>query len=227
MIRSYLLMRILTLALVASSFLCEPAIAQIYRENIEWLDVWIPNTNDKALPRVLLIGDSITRGYGKQVEANLKDKAYVARLATSKSLGDPALLDQMSLVLREHRFDIIHFNNGMHGDRYSEDAYAGALPKMLATLRNEAPRARLIFCTTTDVRERNTLEHVLPKTELMKRRNELLIAFAKSEKIPVNDVFSLIQDHPEYHAADGVHFNDKGSAALAEKVAGEISKLLQ
>ena len=220
-------MRILTLALVASSFLCLPAAAQIYRENIEWLDVWIPNTNDKALPRVLLIGDSITRGYGKQVEANLKDKAYVARVATSKSLGDPALLDQLSLVLREHRFDIIHFNNGMHGDGYSEDVYADALPKMLATLRDEAPRARLIFCTTTDVRERNKLEHVLPKTERMKRRNALLIAFAKSEKIAVNDLFSLIEDHPEYHAADGVHFNDKGSAALAEKVAAEISKLLQ
>src|SRR4051812_35843495 len=89
--------------------------AEPARESIEWLDIWMPHTNDHGLPRVLLIGDSITRGYGKQVESNLKDKAYVARLASSKSLGDPALLEQVALVLREQSFEAIHFNNGMHG----------------------------------------------------------------------------------------------------------------
>ncbi len=198
----------------------------IVRESIEWLDVWIPNTNDHALPRVLLIGDSITRGYGKQVEAHLKDKAYVARLATSKSLGDPALLDQVELVLREHTFDLIHFNNGMHGDGYSEEAYAAALAPLLATLRKHAPRAKVMLCTTTDVRERDHLEKVLPKTQRMIRRNELLVAFAKREKLPVNDLFAVVSEHPEFHAKDGVHFNEAGTNALAAAVATAIAKLL-
>lgn len=218
-------MRTFGLLLVAAAF---PTLApaQIVRESIEWLDVWIPNSNDHALPRVLLIGDSITRGYGKQVETNLKDRAYVARFATSKSLGDPALLDQIALVLREIPFDIIHVNNGMHGDGYSDDSYAAALPQLLAALRHDAPNARLIFCTTTDVRERNKLEKTSPKTERMIRRNQLVAAFAKRENIPVNDLFALIRNHPEYHAADGVHFNEAGSAALAAQVAAEIRKLL-
>ncbi len=211
------------LTLVILSF---SAAGQISREKIEWLDVWIPDTNERGLPRVLLVGDSITRGYGKQVEAGLKGKAYVARLATSKSLGDPALLEQVGLVLREQQFDIIHFNNGMHGDGYSEEAYAAALPPMLARLRRDAPGARIVLCTTTDVRERNNLEKVLPKTGRMVRRNELVIEFAKRVKLPVNDLFGLIQDHPEYHAPDGVHFNDQGSAALAEQVVSAIVKLL-
>ena len=175
-------MRKLLPILAALLALAAPSPSQFVRENIEWLDVWIPNTNDKVLPRVLLVGDSITRGYGKQVEANLKDKAYVARMATSKSLGDPALLDQVALVLREHHFDFIHFNNGMHGEGYSEEVYAAALPQLLATLKREAPKARIIFCTTTDVRERNKLENAAPKTMRMIRRNELLLAFAKAEK---------------------------------------------
>ena len=29
------------------------------REDIEWLDVWMPHTNDTLLPRVLYIGNSI------------------------------------------------------------------------------------------------------------------------------------------------------------------------
>lgn len=211
---------------MAFSFVLFSLTAQV-REKIEWLDVWIPDTNSQGLPRVLLIGDSITRGYGKPVELLLKDKAYVARLATSKSLGDPALLEQVSLVLREHKFDVIHFNNGMHGDGYREDEYAAALPLLLTALRQGAPGAKLIFCTTTDVRERDHLEKVLPKSERMVRRNALVVAFAKREKIAVNDLYAAISEHPEYHAADGVHFNEQGSRVLAAQVAAEILALMK
>ena len=200
--------------------------AEPVRENIEWLDVWLPHTNDHSLPRILLIGDSITRGYGKQVEANLKDKAYVARMATSKSLGDPALIEQVALILREQSFDIIHFNNGMHGDGYSEEAYANALPELLTTLHRGAPRARLIWCSTTDVRERNNLNTINPKTGRVAHRNQIAAAFAKREGIPVNDLFVVVRSHPEYHAADGVHFNEKGNAVLAEQVTAALIKLL-
>ena len=55
------------------------------RENIEWLDVWVPGNNVTDRPRVLLIGDSITRGYYKAVEDKLKGKAVVCRLATSRA----------------------------------------------------------------------------------------------------------------------------------------------
>src|SRR5581483_12418706 len=195
-------------------------------ENIEWLDVWIPDTNEHGLPRVLLIGDSITRGDGKQVEAGLKGKAFVARLATSTSLGDPALLEQVALVLRELPFDVIHFNNGMHGDGYTEEAYAAALPGLLAVLRKGAPGARIVLATTTDVRERNNLEKSLPKTERMIRRNEIVTELAKKENLPVDDLFAVVRDHPEYHAADGVHFTDKGYETLAAQVVKALSKVL-
>jgi hypothetical protein len=157
--RRILRMKIVTVAgiLLGLGLAVRACAAEPVRENIEWLDVWLPHTNEHSLPRILLIGDSITRGYGKQVEANLKDKAYVGRMATSKSLGDPALVEQVILILREQSFDIIHFNNGMHGDGYGEEAYAEALPELVAALRRNAPRARLIWCSTTDVRERNNL----------------------------------------------------------------------
>jgi lysophospholipase L1-like esterase len=35
-----------------------------------------------------------------------------------------------------------------------------------------------------------------------------------------------VREHPEYHAADGVHFNEKGNAVLAGKVTAELIKLL-
>jgi hypothetical protein len=214
--------------LVAVLLLAAPLLraAEPVRESIEWLDVWLPDTNARGLPRVLLIGDSITRGYGKQVETLLKGKAYVARMATSKSLGDPALIEEVTLVLRQQSFDAIHFNNGMHGDGYTEEQYAQAFPELVSTMRRLAPKAKLLWASTTDVRERGNLERVMPKTERLIRRNQLALEIARREKIPVNDLFGVVRDHPELHAVDGVHFNEKGSNALAAQVAAEISKLL-
>src|SRR5688572_2329884 len=104
-----------TLFTVTTLLLAAPAASaadppRVVRENIEWLDVWVPGNAVKDQPRVLLIGDSITRGYYKTVEDALKGKAVMCRLATSKSLGDPALLDEAKLVLGQAKFDVIHFN---------------------------------------------------------------------------------------------------------------------
>ena len=126
---------------------------QPIREDIEWLDVWVPDNSVKDLPRVLLIGDSITKGYYSQVAEKLKGKATVSRLATSKSVGDPALLAEVALVLSQTHFDVIHFNNGMHGWGYSEQDYQTHFPELLETLKKGAPDAKLIWATTTAVRE--------------------------------------------------------------------------
>ena len=96
---------------------CAPAGAQehIAREYIEWSDVWLTGANQTDKPHVLLLGNSITRGYHPKVEKLLEGKAYVGRLSGSKSVGDPALLDEVAAILKHNHFDVIHFNNGLHG----------------------------------------------------------------------------------------------------------------
>jgi hypothetical protein len=210
-----------------SVFAGEPALpVSIVRENIEWLDVWLPDTNRHDLRRVLLVGDSITRSYAKQVEANLKGKAYVGRLATSKSLGDPALLDQIALILKEQPFDVIHFNNGMHGDGYTEAQYGAAIPGLLEIFRRLAPRAKLMWASTTDVRVKNNLAEISPKTNRILERNRIAAAIMSQRNIPIDDLFSAIKDHGEYHVEDGVHFNPQGVEVLAAQVSRELERLL-
>src|ERR1700722_3293127 len=88
-----------------SARLVSPACAQSTdvapsaRESIEWCDIWISHANETNLPRVLLIGDSITRAYYPEVENRLAGKAYVARLTTSRFISDPVLLQEIALVL--------------------------------------------------------------------------------------------------------------------------------
>jgi lysophospholipase L1-like esterase len=200
---------------------------RVVREKIEWLDVWVPDANAHDLPRVLLVGDSITRGYGPEVERLLKGKASVARLATSKSVGDPGLLAEVSLVLGQYHFDVIHFNNGMHGWGYTEEEYARHFPELVETLRKGAQGSRLIWATTTPVREANNLEQLSPRTERVKERNRIAGQVAGRQKIPVDDLFALVRDHPEYYAKDGVHFGPKGVAAEAAQVAQKVLDALK
>jgi len=218
---------VVTIALLL--FATTPASAadpRIVRENIEWLDVWIPGNNVKDQPRVLLIGDSITRGYYKTVEDTLKGKAVVCRLATSKSLGDPALIDEVKLVLGQAKFDVVHFNNGMHGWGYTEEEYAKAIPELVATIRKGAPGAKLIWASTTPVRVSGKVTELDPKTDRVKARNKAAAEMMAKEKIPTNDLFALVIDNPEWSSQDGVHFNAQGTTVLGARVADEIGKLL-
>src|ERR1700744_4696820 len=121
-------------------------------ESIEWCDSWISHADETNLPLVLLIGDSITRAYYPEVEKQLAGKAYVGRLASSAFISDPALLEQIKMVLSQYKFDVIHFNNGMHGWQHSEEEYARAFPKYLKTIQKYAPHAKLIWADTTPLR---------------------------------------------------------------------------
>jgi hypothetical protein len=118
--------------------------AQPARESIEWCDIWISHANETNLPRVLLIGDSIARDYYPEVEKRLAGKAFVGRLTTSRFVADPALLKEIESVLVGAKFDLVHFNNGMHGWQHSEAEYRKAFPKLIKTLRKHAPKAKLL-----------------------------------------------------------------------------------
>jgi lysophospholipase L1-like esterase len=201
--------------------------AKILREPIEWLDVWIPDSKAPAtLPRVLLIGDSITRAYYPRVEQLLAGKALVARLATSKAIPDPMLVEQVKLVLAETHFDVIHFNNGMHGWDYTEAEYAAHFPDLLAAIKNGAPGAKLIWATTTPVRQAGKLAEFTDRTPRVKDRNRAAAAAIAADGIPTDDLFTLVENHPEYWSKDGVHFNEAGEKVEAEQVAKSVLDVL-
>ena len=66
-----------------------------------------------GLPRVLLIGDSISIGYTLPTRELLDGKANVHRIPTN---GGPTTrgLEQLDRWLGDSRWDVIHFNFGLH-----------------------------------------------------------------------------------------------------------------
>lgn len=198
------------------------------RESIEWLDVWLPNTNKTDLPRILLIGNSITRQYYPEVEKLLLGKAYVDRLSTSKSLGDFALLEEISLILSYCNYDIIHISNGMHGWDYSEEEYGAALPLLYNLIRKSAPEAKIIWATTTPILSTKERGKFNPRNERVKMRNRLLLEFLDGKDVYINDLYDIaVRDSTFYSLKDGIHPSSYGVKALAIEVIGKINNILK
>ena len=195
---------------------------QMHREDIEWCDVWMPNQNRHDVPQVMLIGDSITRAYFSGVEESLKGKAYVSRIATSKALGDPALLTEIGLFLQEVKADVVHVNVGMHGWGYSEAEYRAAFPGLIAAITKNAPGARIIWASTTPVRKDR--EGGATNARIVER-NRIAREAAAAAGIPVDDLHALMLPHADLHS-DDIHFSKDGSLLLAEQVAREVVKVL-
>jgi hypothetical protein len=88
-----------------------------------------------GLPRVLLIGDSISIGYTLDVREMLKGKANVHRIPTN---GGPTTngLKSIKAWLGDSKWDVIHFNWGLHDLKYiQDDPSKRADPKAPARIR--------------------------------------------------------------------------------------------
>lgn len=201
--------------------------AEPIRERIEWIDIWVTDANKDDLPRVLLVGDSITRGYFSAVEKQLAGKAYCARLTTSKCVSDPTFNDDLLLLLKQYKFSAIHLNNGLHGWGYTEEQYRDGLSKTVVAMKKHAGDTKFIWATTTPVREKSDLQTFAERTDRVKVRNELAAEIMAKHKVSTDDLFELVKNHADWQSKDGVHFNAKGNEALAKQVAESVSQQLR
>jgi len=214
-------------ACLRAQMVVAPAGRHVAREPIEWIRLWLPNVNKKDLPQVLLLGDSISQAYYKDVAADLKGKAYVGYLTSSLSVGDPMLPEQIALVLKNYRFDVVHFNNGLHGKGYSEQEYARYFPQFVKTIQANAHGARLIWTSSTPVRMGKGMSEFAPWTGRVVARNKIAADYIRKAKIPIDDLYAAVLHHPEYYlGGDGTHPNPQGRAAEARDVTASILKAL-
>jgi len=192
------------------------------RETTEWCDIMVCGANRADLPRVLLVGDSITRGYFPHVEKALSGTFLCARLATSACVCEPVFHEWLAMVLARDQFAVIHFNNGLHGWSFDEAAYGAALSKTYDELARHAPGSRLLWAQSTPWRCKGNLTEFDERNDRVCARNRIAAELARARGIPVNDLYGIVCEHPDYWCDDGIHFNDAGSAALAASVAKHI-----
>lgn len=196
--------------------------AVVHRELYEWANIWWDHADDTELPRVLLIGDSIAVGYTKAVTQMLEGMARVDRLGTSRSINDPALFKEISYVLGEYCYRVIHFNNGLHGRHLPDDLYRTGLLQCVELLRLYSQGARLIWASSTPITMKGGPDCLdEERNAQVVRRNATAVRMMQDYEIPVNDLYQLVLGKPALRAADGFHYCAEGQEVLGQKV-GEV-----
>ncbi|MFC5865040.1 SGNH/GDSL hydrolase family protein [Acidicapsa dinghuensis] len=194
-------------------------------EEIEWTWEVRPAHADAKLPNVLLLGDSITRNYFPEVTQDLTGVANVYLMASSTCVGDPRIEHQIAefATMEGVRFQVVHFNNGMHGWGYSEAQYKAAFPAFMRTVRAlTLESSTLIWASTTPVR---IDKEVGPTNARVDERNKIALALITSAKISLDDQHALMMEHRDLYK-DDIHFNDAGSKIQGDQAAAQIRAAL-
>jgi hypothetical protein len=194
-------------------------------EEIEWTWEVRPPHPDVQLPNVLLVGDSITRNYFPEVQRQLQGAANVYLLAASTSVGDPRFAHQLVefTAMEAVRFRVVHFNNGMHGWRYTEAEYRQDFTAFLASIRAVDRDASLVWASTTPVK---TDDPEGATNDRVNARNAIALSFVQAAGIPLDDQHALMMQHLDDYQ-DTVHFNDAGARIQGKQAAESIRKLLR
>jgi hypothetical protein len=195
---------------------------------------------DSKLPRVLLLGDSISGGYAGSVSSLLKGKALVTR----GNNGGPSTagLKNLDQTLGDEPWDLIHFNWGLHDMTFQSrmtpeergiDQYAARLEQLVVRLKKTG--AKLIWATTTpwcpepyEYAAKRLKVKLQYSAREEKQWKDAALEVMKKHHIPVNDLHALLlPDLNKYmDKPDDIHFNRKGSEAMGRQIAAVTGELL-
>ena len=173
-------------------------------------------TPDESLPNVLILGDSISIGYTLQVRKLLEGKANIYRPINDDGSrpvncsGTLFGLQRCSKILNAQKWDVIHFNWGLHDLKHvkkagghdksndpesprqaSPEVYAENLQKIVAALQKT--EAKLVFATTTPVVPETLNPLRTPEDAIL--YNEVATKIMEEHKIRINDLHAFCLPH--------------------------------
>ena len=193
-----------------------------------------------GLPRVLLIGDSISIGYTVPVRELLKGKANVHRPLTNCGPTTRGVAE-IEKWLGDGKWDVIHFNWGLHDLKYMGprgqnladpkakdsaqqvpiDEYEKNLRKLVARMKKT--QAKLIWRSTTPVPE-GCQGRVVGDSA---KYNAVARKIMDENGIAIDDQYAFCIDKlDKLQLPANVHFTKAGSEALAKQAVESILKAL-
>lgn len=176
-----------------------------------------------GVPRVLLIGDSVSGGYTLSARKALAGKANVHK--APENCGPTANgLKKLDVWLGGGKWDVIHFNFGLHDSKTPVAEYESRLREIVARLKKT--RATLIWASTTP-RPADGKEGPAFVAAVIER-NEIAARVMKENGIATDDLYAAVLPHQaEMQNPKDVHFNAKGYEFLGLQVAAAIETVLK
>ena len=103
------------------------------KEDIEWIRIWCEDTGSD-LPRVAMIGDSITEQVYEKVKKELQGLVKVDYLATSYSIASPTYMKMVQAFADDSQYALIYFNYGLHAGGLPIEVYEDGCRTILSRL---------------------------------------------------------------------------------------------
>jgi len=175
-----------------------------------------------GLPRVLLVGDSVSRGYTLAVRKALAGVANVHR--APENCG-PAVngIKKSDIWLADGKWDVIHFNFGIHDRRTPAADYQSRLEALVE--RYQKTGATVIWASTTPIPP-DTKDGPEASAQI-EEKNRLAAEVMEKHGVKVNDLYQFVLPRlKELQNPKDVHFSGAGYDALGEQVAKVIQETL-
>jgi lysophospholipase L1-like esterase len=185
-----------------------------------------------GLPRVLLIGDSVSMGYTVPTRIRLHGKANVHRVPANAGATRDGLL-HLDKWLGSQSWDVIHFNFGLHDAKLPPEGIKHASPEQYAqnlqriVKRLQETGAKVIWATTTPVPNGGNLA---PNRKFgsIEQYNGVAAKVMEENNIQINDLNAALASQPKgLQKPNDVHFTDAGSDFLAKEVVKSIELMLK
>lgn len=201
------------------------------------------DVKDPKLPRILVVGDSISMGYRGFITERFKGKAYVDYWVggTWFEPGSPRK-DNSPVkrgwdgVLSNGPYDVISWNpmtlhmwTPQQAHRCNYETFPADLAEMVAHFKKTAPDTKFIWirCTpyTTPAEGKPSVIDT-KKSERLVTFNSLADTVIKQNGIPEIDLWGLCEKNLDKASKDGVHWNQEISKMMAAEIIAEIEKQL-
>jgi hypothetical protein len=238
--------RIYDTAITPSGF--DPTIARMRSFSGPGFKVDRVDIKDPSLPRILVIGDSISMGYRRYITEHYKGKAYVDYWVggswlhgANSILGkDPTLKKAWTSVLALGPYDAITWNPmGLHvwnPQHVKGRSPADKMPQMIQELVDhimavKADKTHLIWVTTTPFcapgrKDKEVGKIDESKNQFIRRYNALCSGVVAKHGIPQVDLWAFGEKNLDMIGRDGVHWGGEASKMMAKLLIQEIDKCL-
>jgi lysophospholipase L1-like esterase len=207
-----------------------------------------PSIEDPRLPRVLIIGDSISGHYHERLRMLMEGKANIVGEASAPTRPDPKRSFWASVGNRFYRtdtatkgddlknflaesgpWDIVHFNIGIHvfskANPGDEKPYAEKLRQVVQTIRDSG--AICLFANSTGTVADNTIPNSPNYLTNCKAFNASAEAVMREMGVPVTDIYGMIQPRiKELISGDLIHTNAEADQMMAELIAKRLTETI-
>lgn len=204
----------------------------------------VPNPidgDDPALPRLLVIGDSISMNYEPSARESLKGivnyhrnegNSFSSNYGTQYAdfwLGD--------YTKKGHQWDIIHFNHGLHDLKQSgpDAPFATPIETYKANLRTvieilKKTGAKLVWCTTTPVPQTANGNYGRQKGSEVAFNEAAMEVMKEYPEIQINDLCKVVKESTVFDNQrkgwDVHYYKPEEQKVLADAVVEAVKKAL-